>query len=117
MGKEEVCIDDIDRRIDTLTGLAAPVIVSWYPMAAWFGSGSAGLRSTIEPYASVVLRYGTALFAIFLFCASHYINRSFGKPDLDQIAYHLSYGVDAMSSADPLLVWRSCAGACLVRWR
>ncbi|MEO7581222.1 MAG: sulfatase-like hydrolase/transferase, partial [Massilia sp.] len=63
-----------------------------------------------RPQTGAILRHGAALLALFLFCLSHYLNRSFGRPDFDQIAYHLSYGLDLASDADPVLVRR------FVRW-
>ncbi|MBV7538915.1 sulfatase-like hydrolase/transferase [Duganella sp. sic0402] len=48
--------------------------------------------------------------AIFLFCLSYWIHRSFGQPDLAQIAYHLNFGVEMIGTVDPVITWR------FVRW-
>jgi len=57
-----------------------------------------------------ILRGSLYLLAIFLFCLSYWIHRSFGQPDLAQIAYHLNFGIELMDTADPAITWR------FVRW-
>ncbi|MYM23564.1 sulfatase-like hydrolase/transferase [Duganella sp. FT135W] len=59
---------------------------------------------------SRVLRSGLYLLALFLLCFSYWIHRSFGQPDLDQIAYHMNFGVELMDTVDPAVTWR------FVRW-
>jgi phosphoglycerol transferase len=56
------------------------------------------------------MRGSLYLLAIFLFCLSYWIHRSFGQPDLAQIAYHLNFGIELMDTADPVITWR------FVRW-
>lgn len=56
------------------------------------------------------MRCGTYLLAFFLFFLSYWINRYFGTPDLEQIAYHLSFGVDGLSASDPVFIRR------FIRW-
>lgn len=53
---------------------------------------------------------GVYFLAILLFCLNHWINRQFGKPDIDQIAYHLQFGAQGLEDSDPaiarhFLVW------------
>jgi phosphoglycerol transferase len=48
--------------------------------------------------------------AILLLCLNYWINRFFGRPDLDQIAYHLQFGTELLGASDPALVRR------FVRW-
>lgn len=57
-----------------------------------------------------LLRGGLYLLAVFLLCFSYWLHRSFGQPDLAQIAYHLNFGVELMHTADPVIVRR------FVRW-
>ncbi|MTV40476.1 sulfatase-like hydrolase/transferase [Duganella radicis] len=59
---------------------------------------------------SRMLRSCLYLLAIFLFCFSYWIHRSFGQPDLDQIAYHMNFGMELMDTVDPAVTWR------FVRW-
>lgn len=63
-------------------------------------------RRVFKRYGPRLVRSSLYLFAIFLFCLSFWINRCFGKPDLNQIAYHLSFGVDAIRTSDPVFTWR-----------
>ncbi len=51
-------------------------------------------------------RAGVYLGALFLLFLSYWINRYFGKPDIEQIPYHLNFGVDGLTTADPVLVHR-----------
>lgn len=44
---------------------------------------------------STLVRAGVWLAAILLFCLNYWINRYFGTPDIDQIAYHLQFGPNA----------------------
>lgn len=55
-------------------------------------------------------RYAIYLVAWFLACASYWLNRYFGVPDLDQILYHLNVGAEGLISSDPVLLKR------FVRW-
>jgi phosphoglycerol transferase len=57
-----------------------------------------------------LLRSSLYFVAIFLFCFSYWIHRSFGQPDLDQIAYHLNFGIELMDAVDPAVTWR------FIRW-
>ncbi|MYM33706.1 sulfatase-like hydrolase/transferase [Duganella sp. FT94W] len=57
-----------------------------------------------------LLRGGAYLLAVFLLCFSYWLHRSFGQPDLGQIAYHLSFGVELADAVDPVVVRR------FVRW-
>ncbi|WP_167761410.1 sulfatase-like hydrolase/transferase [Duganella callida] len=52
------------------------------------------------------MRSSLYLLAIFLFCFSYWIHRSFGKPDLSQIVYHMNFGMELASSVDPGITWR-----------
>jgi phosphoglycerol transferase len=60
-----------------------------------------------------VLRSARALtyfLAFVLICFCLWINKFFGRPDLDQIAYHVSLGVDGLATSDSALVER------FIRW-
>jgi phosphoglycerol transferase len=57
-----------------------------------------------------ILRYGTYLFAFFLLFLAYWLNRYFGRPDMEQIAYHVSFGVDGLTATDPVFIRR------FVRW-
>lgn len=57
-----------------------------------------------------VLRGALCLLAIFLFCLSYWIHRYFGQLDVNQIAYHLNFGVDIVRTSDPVFTKR------FVRW-
>lgn len=57
-----------------------------------------------------LVRAGAYLAAILLFCLDYWINRYFGRPDLDQIVYHLQFGAQGLAASDPLIVRR------FVRW-
>lgn len=59
---------------------------------------------------STVLRMGSYLVAISLFCLNYWINRYFGAPDIDQIAYHLQFGAEGFAASDPAVLRR------FVRW-
>lgn len=59
---------------------------------------------------SRLLRHSLYLLAIFLFCLSYWIHRSFGQPDLAQIAYHMNFGLELVDTVDPVIVRR------FVRW-
>jgi phosphoglycerol transferase len=50
------------------------------------------------------------LLGIFLLCFSYWIHRSFGQPELNQILYHMNFGVELMDTVDPAVTWR------FVRW-
>ena len=56
------------------------------------------------------LRGALCLLAIFLFCLSYWIHRYFGQLDVNQIAYHLNFGVDIVRTSDPVFTKR------FVRW-
>ncbi len=51
-----------------------------------------------------LLRASLYLLAFVLLCISYWIHRYFGTPDLNQIAYHLSFGVDLARTADPVFL-------------
>jgi phosphoglycerol transferase len=55
-------------------------------------------------------RHASYLAAFFLIFLSYWMNRYFGVPELDQIIYHLDFGVDGLALADPALQRR------FVRW-
>lgn len=57
-----------------------------------------------------LVRIGVYLLAFFLLFLSYWINRYFGTPDLEQIAYHLSFGADGLAASDPVFIRR------FVRW-
>ncbi len=57
-----------------------------------------------------MLRYGTYLFAFLLFCLAYWINRYFGRPDMEQIVYHLSFGAEGIMATDPVFIRR------FIRW-
>lgn len=61
-------------------------------------------------FPSRIVRSSLYLLALFLFCFSYWIHRSFGQPDLDQIVYHMNFGVELMDAVDPAVTWR------FVRW-
>nr|WP_315250989.1 sulfatase-like hydrolase/transferase [uncultured Duganella sp.] len=61
-------------------------------------------------FANFLWRGGLYLLAIFLLCFSYWLHRSFGQPDLGQIAYHLNFGFELVDSVDPVIVRR------FVRW-
>lgn len=52
----------------------------------------------------------TYLVAFILICFLLWINKYFGRPDLDQIAYHASLGSDGLLASDPVMIGR------FVRW-
>ncbi|VXC61374.1 Phosphoglycerol transferase I [Massilia sp. 9I] len=58
----------------------------------------------------MLVRAGAYFAAILLFCLNYWINRYFGKPDLDQIVYHLQFGAQGLAATDSLIVRR------FVRW-
>lgn len=51
-------------------------------------------------------RAGIYFAAILLFCLNHWINRFFGRPDIDQIAYHLQFGAQGLEASDPAIAER-----------
>ncbi|RZA36560.1 MAG: phosphatidylglycerol--membrane-oligosaccharide glycerophosphotransferase [Lysobacteraceae bacterium] len=55
-------------------------------------------------------RAGSYFAAIVLVCLNYWINRYFGRPDIDQIAYHLQFGTEGLEASDPAIVRR------FVRW-
>ena len=57
-----------------------------------------------------LLRGALSLLAIFLFCLSYWIHRYFGQLDVNQIAYHLNFGVDIVRTSDPVFIKR------FIRW-
>jgi len=57
-----------------------------------------------------LLRGALCLLAIFLFCLSYWIHRYFGQLDVNQIAYHLNFGVDIVRTSDPVFTKR------FIRW-
>ena len=59
---------------------------------------------------SPILRKALSLAAIFLFCLSYWIHRYFGQVDINQIAYHLNFGVDLVKTSDPIFTKR------FIRW-
>ncbi|MGZ3181935.1 MAG: sulfatase-like hydrolase/transferase [Telluria sp.] len=58
------------------------------------------------PAPARLLRGGLYFAAAFLLCLSYWLHKYFGRPDLDQIAYHLSFGVDLVRFSDPVLTRR-----------
>jgi phosphoglycerol transferase len=52
----------------------------------------------------------TYFVAFVLICFLLWINKYFGRPDLDQIAYHASLGSDGLLASDPVVIGR------FVRW-
>jgi phosphoglycerol transferase len=46
----------------------------------------------------------TYFSAFALLCFGAWIHRFFGKPDLEQIAYHVSFDVEGLATSDPVLV-------------
>lgn len=65
---------------------------------------------SFRQFGARLVRSSMYLLAIFLFCLSYWIHRYFGKPDLNQIAYHLNFGVDLIRTSDPVFTRR------FVRW-
>jgi phosphoglycerol transferase len=57
-----------------------------------------------------LLRGSLYLLALFLLCFSYWIHRSFGQPDLNQIAYHINFGIELMDTVDPVVTRR------FIRW-
>jgi phosphoglycerol transferase len=57
-----------------------------------------------------ILRCGTYLLAFFLLFLAYWINRYFGRPDMEQIAYHLSFGAEGLKATDPVFIRR------FIRW-
>ena len=57
-----------------------------------------------QPFSLV--RATVYLVAILLFCLNHWINRDFGRPDIDQIAYHLQFGTQGLEASDPAIAAR-----------
>lgn len=53
-----------------------------------------------------LVRAGVYFVAILLFCLNHWINRDFGRPDIDQIAYHLQFGAQGLEASDPAIAVR-----------
>ena len=68
------------------------------------------LKSTAAVRASTLIRTGSYLVAILLFCSNYWINRYFGTPDIDQISYHLQFGAQGLESSDPAIIRR------FIRW-
>lgn len=69
------------------------------------------MKLALRPAALLSLgRYASYLAAFFLIFLSYWMNRYFGVPELDQIIYHLDFGVDGLALADPVLQRR------FVRW-
>lgn len=59
---------------------------------------------------AALIRASAYAAAIWLFCLNYWINRFFGPPDIDQIGYHLQFGVEGFAASDPALLRR------FVRW-
>ncbi len=51
-----------------------------------------------------VVRYSVYLLAFFLVALSLWINKYFGKPNLEQVLYHLSFGAEGLFESDPALI-------------
>ncbi|MES2149504.1 MAG: sulfatase-like hydrolase/transferase [Pseudomonadota bacterium] len=68
------------------------------------------IRKNFQQYGPSIARSSLYLLAIFLFCVSYWIHRYFGRPDLNQIAYHLNFGIELTNSSDPVFLRR------FVRW-
>jgi phosphoglycerol transferase len=67
----------------------------------------------LRPVALRPVRALAYLFAFVLICFGLWIHRTFGRPDLDQIAFHISLGVEGLSKSDPVLI-RHFIGWCVV---
>jgi phosphoglycerol transferase len=63
-----------------------------------------------QPTTARTARALTYLVAFALICFLLWINKYFGRPDLDQIAYHASLGSDGLLASDPVVIER------FVRW-
>jgi phosphoglycerol transferase len=59
-----------------------------------------------QPAAVRTARAFTYFVAFALICFLLWINKYFGRPDLDQIAYHASLGSDGLMASDPVVVER-----------
>jgi phosphoglycerol transferase len=57
-----------------------------------------------------LVRSSLCLLGIFLFCFSYWLHRSFGRPDLEQISYHMNFGIELMNTVDPVITRR------FIRW-
>jgi phosphoglycerol transferase len=57
-----------------------------------------------------LFRSSLYLLALFLLCFSYWLHRSFGQPDLNQIAYHVDFGTELMDTVDPVITRR------FIRW-
>jgi len=55
---------------------------------------------------NVAWRYALYLAAYFLAFTSYWMNHYFGRPDLDQILYHLNVGAEGLAGTDPVLIRR-----------
>lgn len=56
------------------------------------------------------MRSSMYLLGMFLFCFSYWLHRSVGKPDIEQITYHMNFGVELMNTVDPAVTHR------FIRW-
>ncbi|MYN39410.1 sulfatase-like hydrolase/transferase [Duganella sp. FT109W] len=65
---------------------------------------------TFKSTAPRLMRSSMYLLGIFLFCFSYWLHRSFGKPDIEQITYHMNFGVKLMNTVDPAVTRR------FIRW-
>jgi phosphoglycerol transferase len=63
-----------------------------------------------RPVALLTARALTYLVAFVLICFGLWINKYFGRPDLDQLAFHAGLGVSGLAASDPVLVDR------FIRW-
>jgi phosphoglycerol transferase len=81
-----------------------------------------------QPAAVRTARTFTYFVAFVLICFLLWINKYFGRPDLDQIVYHASFGPEGLTASDPVIVerfFRWCvlgplvfaAAAMAVEWR
>lgn len=66
------------------------------------------LLPAVKP--STIARALAYLGAIWLCCLNYWINRYFGTPEIDQIAYHLQFGADGFAASDPAVLRR------FIRW-
>ncbi|MRX08408.1 sulfatase-like hydrolase/transferase [Pseudoduganella sp. FT25W] len=61
---------------------------------------------SVKTSGSRLMRSSMYLLGIFLFCFSYWLHRSFGKPDIEQITYHMNFGVELMNTVDPAVTHR-----------
>ena len=52
----------------------------------------------------LAIRFFVYFLALFLVFAGLWVNRNFGEPSLEQILYHLQFGMDGLVDTDPFFV-------------